>query len=252
MALVTTAITRKPGNNFAEGITAAGLGKPNFELALQQHLIYCETLKSFGVEVITLESDPGFPDGCFVEDAAVVTEQMAVITRPGSPLRRKEVETIATVLRPFRELEYIQSPGTLDGGDVLRVNDHFYIGLSQRTNLVGAQQLSNILKAYGYSSSLIQVKSVLHLKTGITYLGNNCFATIEEFYHQISGFTMMLVDQPEAYSANCLTLNHHLIFPKGFPNTQKQLASLGFSIQAVDVSEFQKMDGGLTCLSLLF
>jgi dimethylargininase len=250
--MFTTAITRKPGSNFADGITSSRFGRPDYQKALLQHVAYCETLNRCGLEVIVLEADEHYPDGCFVEDTAVVTSEIAVITRPEAETRKGEEEEIAKVLSRYRMLEKIKMPGTLDGGDVLRVEGHFYIGLSGRTNREGAGQLELILSRHGYTSSEVEVKDGLHLKSGIAYIGQGNFICVNAFssIEALAGY--IIVDETEGYASNCLSVNNYLLIPEGFPKTKKQLLKWGYSIIEIDMSEFRKMDGGLTCLSLLF
>ena len=249
--MYTRAIVRKPGKNFAAGISTAGLGKPDLRKALQQHAAYCETLNRCGLEVIVLEADERYPDGCFVEDTAVVTDETAIITRPGAISRRGEEEEILRILSVFRTIRRIESPGTLDGGDVLRVNNHFYIGLSGRTNREGAGQLAAILSEHGYSTSEAEVKEGLHLKSGIAYLGHGKLISTPALSHIVKGEANIITDEDESYSANCLRVNDFLLIPEGFPKTKMKMAFSGFSIIGLGMSEFMKMDGGLTCLSLL-
>ena len=250
--MFTTAVTRKPGSNFADGITSSRLGKPDYRKALEQHAIYCETLNRCGLEVLVLGADERYPDGCFVEDTAVVTSEIAVITRPGAETRRGEEEEIAKVLSRYRILEKIEMPGTLDGGDVLRVEGHFYIGISGRTNREGAGQLGLILSRHGYTSSEVEVKDGLHLKSGIAYLGNNKFVSTKAMANIAAASQHILVEEDEGYSANCLRVNDYLLIPGGFRRSREQIKDHGFNIIELNMSEFRKMDGGLTCLSLLF
>lgn len=250
--MFTRAIVRKPGENFADGITTATSQKPDYRKALKQHKAYCDALKYCGVDVTVLEADLDYPDGCYVEDTAIVTEEMAVITKPGNHSRFGEQDKIAEQLVTTKKLEYIFNDGRLDGGDVMRVGKHFYIGRSNRTNAEGAEQLAIILKKYGYTSSEIPVKSVLHLKTGITHLKDNYFISIPEFKPYFKKKEVIEVASDEGYMANCLFVNHHLITPQGYPKTSLFLENLGIKSFQLNMSEFKKMDGGLTCLSLLF
>lgn len=254
--MYSKAIIRKPGRNFSEGITTAGIGKPDFNKALRQHEKYCEALIRCGLEVTILEADDKYPDGCFVEDTAVVTEKTAIITRPGAESRQGEESETGRILSFLMPTEIIRNPGTLDGGDVMRAENHFFIGISGRTNREGSHQLSQFLSEYGYSSSEIIVGPGLHLKTGITYMDKGNFIATREFALKISGkfpdSNIILVDKDEAYAANCLLINDFLLMPAGFPKTKRKIAGSGYRIIEVDVSEFRKMDGGLTCLSLLF
>jgi dimethylargininase len=249
--MFTEAIVRVPGNNFVDGNTTADLGTPDFQKALEQHKQYCYALKKCGLDVTILEADEDYPDGCFVEDTAIVTEKVAIITRPGDISRLGEQEKISEVLSK-KKLEHVEYPGRVDGGDVMRVGNHLYIGMSRRTNQEGARQLSEILSKYGYSSSEIPVRSVLHLKTGITYLGNNNFISIDEFSEVFKTSKIIKLDQDESYSANCLLINDYLLIPKGFPKAKQKILELGYRIIEIEMSEYRKMDGGLTCLSLLF
>ncbi|HCX99291.1 MAG TPA: N(G),N(G)-dimethylarginine dimethylaminohydrolase [Bacteroidales bacterium] len=248
----TKAIVRKPGKSFPKGITTSNPGKPSFELALEQHSAYREALKQSGVEVIVLEADERYPDGCFVEDTAVVTDEVAIITRPGDPSRLGEEESILQTISKYKKTERITAPGNLEGGDILRVENNFYIGITKRTNIEGANQLAQLLKKYGYTSTQVHVKDILHLKTGIAYLGDNNFIGVDELKGIAQGKNMIKVEQTEEYSANCLKVNNNLLIPKGFPKSKSQIVSLGYNIIELDMSEFRKMDGGLTCLSLLF
>jgi dimethylargininase len=251
---MTVAITRRPGKNFDEGLTTAKLGKPNYELALKQHASYVDSLKTIGLNVIELESQPAYPDAHFVEDTAVVAPEMAVITNPGAASRRGEEKSIAEVLARYRALEIIQAPGTLDGGDVLMIGNHFLVGISERTNPEGAQQLGRIAEKYGNTFTPVQVGAGLHFKSSVNYLGQNRILVTPEFknHKALSGYDKIIVNREEEYAANTLWINGHLLMPRGFPNTRKKLELLNQKIIELDVSEMQKMDGGLTCLSIRF
>ncbi len=251
---VTKAIVRIPPENFSQGITTANLGKPNYDLALKQHEDYCQTLKSLGVSLVILEKDPDFPDSCFVEDTAVVNEKCAVITRPGDERRRGEERQIEKVLSKYRRIERIQKPGTVDGGDVLRIQNTYYIGFSQRTNKQGGKQLNEILEKYGYGSEFIPVKKMLHLKSGVNTLERGVIIIREEisdltFFEK---FHKIKVNSRESYAANCIFVNGSVLMPADFPETFKKLKSEGFQVVELHMSEFEKMDGGVSCLSLRF
>jgi len=249
--MYSKAILRRPGRNFAEGITTSNLGKPDFEKAIEQHSAYCDALTRCGLELIVLEADKRYPDGCFVEDTAIVTGEVAVITRPGAASRMGEETEISAVLSEFRKIETINHPGTLDGGDVLRVENHFFIGISGRTNREGARQLSAILSEYGYTASETEVGAGLHLKSGIAYLMKGNFISIRGFSKIAGSSGIIISDRKESYSANCLAVNDFLLIPGGFPKSKEKIVELGYNIIELDMSEFRKMDGGLTCLSLL-
>lgn len=250
--MYTRAIVRRPGRNFANGITTSNLGQPDFNRALEQHAAYCEALIKCGVELTVLDADERYPDGCFVEDTAVVNSRVKVISRPGAATRRGEEEEIARILVGFGTTESITAPGTLEGGDVLRAENHYYIGISERTNREGASQLSAILAKHGFTSSVIRVEAGLHLKSDIAYLGNGNYISTPVFSKIAHPANTIVLDPDEYYSANCLRVNDYLLIAKGFPKSKRKILELGYNIIELDMSEFRKMDGGLTCLSLLF
>lgn len=250
--MYSKAIVRRPGRNFANGITTSNLGQPNFNKALEQHAAYCDALIRCGVELTVLEADERYPDGCFVEDTAVVNSKVAVISRPGAASRRGEEEAIARLLSGYCITDSIKAPGTLEGGDVLRAENHYFIGLSARTNTEGASQLSAILSRHGFTSSVIQVEAGLHLKSDIAYLGNGNFISTPAFSELAHPANTIILGPGEYYSANCLRVNDYLLIPKGFPKSKMKITDLGYDIIEIEMSEFRKMDGGLTCLSLLF
>lgn len=250
--MYSKAVVRRPGINFAKGITTSNLGNPDFAKTLEQHAAYCNALKRCGLEVTVLEADERYPDGCFVEDTAIINREVAVITRPGALSRRGEEAEISRVLSGHKNTEKIEPPGTLEGGDILRVEDHYFIGLSGRTNKEGADQLAAILSKYGFTFSEIKVEAGLHLKSDIAYLGKGNFISTPAFSKMIYPANTIILDQDESYSANCLLINDILLIPKGFPKSKKKIADLGYDVVELEMSEFRKMDGGLTCLSLLF
>ncbi len=252
--MFTHAITRKPGIDFAAGITSSPLGIPDYQLMLQQHAAYVDTLASLGLEVIELDPLSGYPDAYFVEDTAIVTPDVAIITRPGARSRRGEEKGVEPVLAQYRRIERIHAPGSVDGGDVLAVDGHFFIGISDRTNKQGAQQLGSILEKYGNTWIKVPVTSGLHLKSSINYLENNTLLVTREFsdLSLLGGYEKIIVEDGEEYAGNTLALNGTLMMPSGFPKTRKKLRAAGYEIIELNVSEARKMDGGLTCMSLRF
>jgi len=250
------AIVRKPNPSIVDGITSAPqLGKPDYEKALIQHDAYIVALKYCGLEVMDLEVNNRFPDNCFVEDVAVLTKKCAVVTRPGAESRQGEEVEMAEILGSFySEIDLIQAPGSLEGGDVMMVGDHFYIGLSERTNLAGANQLIDILRKSGYTASHIELKEVLHLKTGLSYLENNILLISGEFIEktEFSSFKKIIIPEDELYAANCIRVNDYVMIPEGYEKTKSAIESAGLATLTVDTSEFRKIDGGLSCLSLRF
>ncbi len=249
-----TAIIRKPAKTFARGLSTSNLGSPDYDLILKQHGAYVEALRFIGLDVIELEEEPVYPDAHFVEDTAVVTPDVAVITNPGALPRRGEEDSIAPVLAKYRRTAQIEAPATVDGGDVLMVGKHFFIGISERTNKAGAGQLGNILENCGNTWEPIAVGAGLHLKSSINFVGNKTLIAVEDFANlaEFKNYDKIIVDPTEKYAANTLWINDHLLIPKGFPDTRRKLSSLGLEIIELDMSEVRKMDGGLTCLSLRF
>lgn len=253
--MFTQIIVKKPGKSYVDGLTTSDLGKPDFDLAIEQHQQYVEALKKCGVKTISLEADEQFPDSTFVEDTAIITEKCAIITNPGADSRNGEIIEMKKVLAGIdKTLEFIHSPGTLDGGDVLQIEDHFYIGLSNRTNEEGAKQLKDILKKYSYAATIVPLKHFFHLKTGIAYLGNKNLIVAGEFINHalFKEFNQITVDEDEEYAANCIRVNDDVIIPKGFYKTKQKIVDAGYSVIELDMSEFEKQDGGLSCLSLRF
>jgi dimethylargininase len=252
--MFTHAITRLPGENFAEGITTADLGQPNYDLIQEQHRAYRRVLLCLGLDIVVLPAEPDFPDGYFVEDPAIITPKIAVIASPGASARQGEQTTIEPFLRYYRPIFHIHPPGTVEGGDVLMVGDHFFIGLSERTNSEGASQLTDHLAKVGLTSETVTVTEGLHLKSDVSYVAENTLLITRVLADQpaFASFQKILVDDDEAYAANTLWVNGTLLMPAGFPKTHAKLAKLGQPIIELDVSEARKMDGGLSCMSLRF
>jgi dimethylargininase len=249
------AIARKPGKNFARGLTTTvSVKPPEYKTLFKQHEAYLQTLNTCGLKLTVLDPLPDCPDAYFVEDTAVVTPDVAVITNPGADARKGEVESIARVLADFRKIETILAPGTIDGGDVLEVGNHFFIGLSQRTNNEGAEQLGRILERFGNTWVTVPVGDGLHFKSSVNYVGKNTLIVTPDFADNaaLEGYDKIVLDETEAYAANTLLVNDHLLTPAGFPAVRKQLGVLGFDIIELETSEMRKMDGGLTCLSIRF
>jgi dimethylargininase len=251
-------IVKRPSKSMVEGITSAPeLGKPDYELALKQHDAYIEALKYCGVKVTLLEADEEFPDSCFVEDVAVLSKKCAVITNPGAKSRNGETKNIIETIKKFYpedKIEYIKHPGTLEGGDIMMVGDHFYIGLSARTNQEGAEQLIKALNKHGLTGSVVTLEKVLHLKTGLAYLENNNLLVAGEFVDkdEFKSFNKIMISEDESYSANCIWVNDKVIVPFGYEKAKKAVEEAGYEVVLVDTSEYRKLDGGLSCLSLRF
>jgi dimethylargininase len=251
----TKAVVRIPGFSMTRGLTAAGLGEPNYFKARKQHAAYVKALEDCGLKVTVLKADERYPDSCFIEDVALCTPHCVVITNPGAETRKGEISAMPLIMQRFYSyIEYISEPGTLEAGDVMMVNDHYFIGLSERTNKAGAQQLIAILEKYKMTGSVVKLEKVLHLKTGVAYLEDNTMLACGEFISkpEFKDFNIIEIPEEESYAANCIRVNDKVIIPKGFPKTEGIIRSAGFEILEVDVSEFRKLDGGLSCLSLRF
>lgn len=250
--IFTRAIARRPSLSLGNGLSTAGLGSPDPELAALQHDAYCEALRSCGIEVIQLDAAEEFPDSTFVEDTAVIAGSRAVITRPGHPSRLGETGLIEPVLADYLKIDRITPPGMIDGGDVLEIDDRILIGLSERTGPEGARQLCRFFERDGFRCGTVPVAGGLHLKSGVSYLGNGVVLTDSSTAGIVSlpGLEVITVADGEEYCANCITVNGRILFPAGFPRTRDLLACTGLEIIELDMSEFRKMDGGLSCLSL--
>lgn len=249
------AIVRKPCQNLISGITTANLGIPDYHKAMLQHTRYMDILRDLGLEVTVLEADDRFPDSVFVEDVAVCSGDLGIITRPGAASRRDEISIIEDViLSNFSQTEYIEEPGTLEGGDVMMVDDTFYVGLSDRTNKAGIEQFSSIMKMHGYSVIEVPMGNLLHLKTGMSYLEENTLLITAEMSEidLFSSFNKIIVTPDEAYAANCIWINGTVLVPAGHPKTAQKIRDHGYKIIEIEMTEFEKLDGGLSCLSLRY
>ena len=223
-------------------------------LAIEQHRAYERCLAELGARVISLPADARFPDGVFVEDPAIVLDEIAILTRLGAESRRGEGESIAAALQPFRPLRRIEAPATLEGGDVMRVGKTLFVGASRRTNQEGIRQLEELVKPLGYQVTPVAVHGCLHLKSACCYLGNDTVLANRAWIDAtpLKKFRMMDVPDEEPRSANVLRVGNTLILPSAFPKTRHLLAQSGFQVRMLDVSECAKAEGGVTCTSLLF
>jgi dimethylargininase len=252
------AIVRPPGKNFADGLTSRGQGKPDLDLALEQHAAYCNALEESGLNLTKLKPNSQFPDSTFVEDTAILTSHRAILTRPGAVSRRGEVSRIKPIITQFYpSLHTIQPPGTLDGGDICHAGEHFFIGISERTNEEGAQQLADLLDQDGYTSSFVDIRgidSLLHLKSGVAYIGDHRLVLVEvlEELSTFHNFEIIPVDPDENYAANCVRVNDFILLAAGYSILEMKISKLGCPVISLEMTEFQKMDGGLSCLSLRF
>ena len=252
----SSAITRPPSASYAAGLTTAGLGAPDLALAQAQHAAYCAALTQLGLAITALPPDDAYPDSTFVEDTAVVTAHGAILARPGAPSRAGEVAAMQVVLEGMSgAVATIHAPGTLDGGDICQAGDHFLIGLSDRTNVEGARQLTAWLERLGYTAATIDIRghsTLLHLKSGIAWLGDAHLVTVAGLadHPALQRFQLLVVPDADGYGANCVAVNGAVLMATGFPALAARVAALGFRVIELEMSEFRKMDGGLSCLSV--
>lgn len=223
-------------------------------LARRQHRHYREVLAANGCTVVELPADEDHPDAVFVEDVAVVVDEVAVMTRPGAPSRRGEGDAIATALAPYRTLRSIEAPATLDGGDVLRIGRRVFVGESARSNAEGIAQLRTILAGYGYSVLGVPTRGCLHLKSAVTALDDMTVLLQPAWVEReaFAGYRVVEVDPSEEHAANTLHVGGRIVSPLCFPRTHARIRAAGFELVAVDVSELQKAEGAVTCCSLVF
>lgn len=253
--MFTQAIVRKPSKAMVKGLTQANMGLPDFALACLQHQDYIVALQECGLNVTILPALEDYPDSCFVEDVALLTPKCAILTHPGAQSRRGEVQHIQAAVEQFYpDPENITMPGHVEAGDIMMVGSHFYIGLSERTNSAGAEQLIAILKNHDLTGSVLEMSELLHLKTGLSYLENNNLLTFGEIHSHpdFSQFKRINIDSDESYAANSVWINGTVLVPKGFPKALEAIQQLGYQTREIAMSEFQKLDGGLSCLSLRF
>lgn len=258
MPTFTRAIVRPPADTFANGITSGHLGSPDLRKAREQHQAYRQALERAGLRVTELEESRDFPDASFVEDVAVIAGSAAMLTRPGAASRQGEVDLIRDALTQSKlSVDEISAPGTLDGGDVCDADGHFFIGLSDRTNADGAGQLARWLSENGSTSTIIDVReldSLLHFKSGFAYIGDDTIVAGGDLsgHPAFRRYRLVRVVPEEAYASNCVRVNDRVLVPAGYPTIAQALRSLCYTLEVIDVSEFRKMDGGLSCLSLRF
>lgn len=224
------------------------------DLAFQQHAAYRACLERFGCAVTTLTADPDLPDCVFVEDTSVVLDEAAIITRPGAPSRRGEIDAIRQALVRYRPLHCVEPPGTLDGGDVLRVGQTLYVGITARTNEGGIGQLQRHAGPYGYTVRPVPVSGCLHLKSACTSIGEDALLINPGWVDaaEFTGLELLIVHPDEPGAANALRVGGTVVCAAAFPRTRQLLEDRGFTVATVDNSELAKAEGGLTCCSLLF
>jgi dimethylargininase len=250
----TIAVTRDPGAELARcELTHLVRASIDIERAREQHLAYCRALAALGCEVHSLGTASGFPDAVFVEDTAVVVDELAVIARPGTPTRRGEVDAVARHLEAYRPLARIVAPATLDGGDVLRIGRTLYVGLGSRTNRAGIAQLAALLEPLGYGVVPVPVSSCLHLKSAVTTIGDELLLLNPQWVDPsaLGAREHLPVDPDEPFAANALRVAGTLIYPIEHRRTLARLEAAGLEVMGVETSELAKAEGAVTCCSIL-
>lgn len=250
-----TAITRAVSSSLTQCELSYIDRKPiDLEKARAQHHAYEALLAKLGAKIISLPEERDLPDSMFVEDPGIVLDEVAVICSPGTETRRKEATSLAAALAPHRKLAHLKLPGTLEGGDVLRVGRKLFAGLTQRSNAEGIRQLAVIAAQHGYDLTAVPVSGCLHLKSAVTYLGKNTLLGNRAWFQwkRLEGFDWVDVDPAEPHAGNALLIGETVIFPASFPKTLARIAEKGFRVESLDISELQKAESGLTCSSLLF
>ena len=226
----------------------------DLERADRQHRDYCRALSLLGCSVVALPSEPERPDAVFVEDTALVFDELALMTRPGAASRREEGATVAPVLSQYRTLHAMQAPGTLDGGDVLRIGRHVFVGQAARSNAEGLAQLQSLLTPHGYTVQGVPTRECLHLKSAVTAVAAGTVLVQPEWVDAdvFAGYRVIPVDPDEPHAANALRIGDSVIHPDCFPRTRARLEAAGVQVLTVDVSELQKAEGAVTCCSIVF
>ena len=221
--------------------------------AQQQHHAYEALLAKLGAQVVSLPQEPDLPDSMFVEDPAIVLDELAVILPLGTVSRRGEAASLAQELAKYRKLAYVQLPGTVEGGDVLRVGRKLFVGLTKRSNAEGIRQLTEIVKPHGYEVIPVPVTGCLHLKSAVTWIADNILLANRSWFdtNPFASHDWIDVDPAEPHAANALALGGTVIFPASFPRTRERIAGFGHRVTPLDISELQKAESGLTCSSLL-
>lgn len=226
----------------------------DFALAQQQHRDYQSALSSLGCEVVVVPAPPGLADSVFIEDTALVLDDIAVMLRPGVASRQPEVAGVAEVLQQYKPLKAIEPPGTIDGGDLLRVGNRIFAGLSTRSNQSGIQQLRDIVSDFGMTVETVETTKCLHLKSAVSEVAPGTLLINTDWISSLAfkDFEMIPVDKEETHAANALRIGKNLIYPSSFPRTMNALVNRGIDVLPVDLTELQKAEGAVTCCSLIF
>jgi dimethylargininase len=254
----TNAIVRIPGHSIANGLLSSIYleGRPNYEKAIVQHEQYVAALAKAGLDVTVLSACEDFPSSIFIEDNALLTDKVAVLSNPGAPTRNGEIripDLVPTLKKFYENVERV-TEGTVEPGDIMMVGNDYYIGISKRTNRAGAEQMASILRKYGHTATLVELKEMFHLKSGVNYLENNNLLVAGEFIDNplFKNFNKVEIPADEMYAANCVWVNDYVLVPEGYPKVQKIVEDMGYKPVVLGVSELRKTNGGLSCISLRF
>ena len=248
-----TAITREVSPTLGDcALTFLERSSIDVAKATAQHRGYVGILREFGAHVVSLPADAAYPDGVFVEDPAIVLDEIAVICRLGAESRRGEAVSLAQAIAPFRELKWIREPATIEGGDVVRIGRDLFVGLSQRTNRDGVEQLAELVAPYGYRVTGVDVHGCLHLKSACCSIGDGTVLINRAWIDAAPFGEYRMIDVAEEWAADVLRIGDAVLMPEGFPRTRDRLEQAGLHTLAIDVSELQKAEAGVTCMSLIF
>lgn len=251
---MTIAITREVSSRFNEcEITHIDRAPIDVNTARAEHRAYIKALKQLGCQIIELPEEPNLPDSVFVEDTAIILDEVAIITRPGADSRKPETDSIIRALSPYRPLAHVTAPATVDGGDVLVLGHNIYVGISTRSNDSSIRQMQELLKNYGYKVTGVKIHDCLHLKTAVTRVNDTTLLINPKWMDTLhfKDFDWIEVDASEPFAANCLPVNDQIIFPASFPKTRAKLEARGYKVLAVTVNELAKAEGAVTCCSLI-
>jgi len=246
------ALVREPGNNYPSCISSHPFRHSiDLSRAREQHAEYCKNLSELGLEIITLPPNDELPDACFVEDTVVVHGNKALITRMAKESRRGEEDAVEEILKDYLRVRRAEAPATLEGGDVIHLPDRLICGVTQRTNNLGVSQMQNWLD---FTVDKIRDPSIVHLKSYVTALDPSTMIATKTYanHHALHGLTVLVIPEEEWYAANTLTIGDTVLMPKAHPQAQKLVREAGFEVLVLDMNEFEKCEGALTCLSILF
>ncbi|MGQ9530623.1 MAG: dimethylarginine dimethylaminohydrolase family protein [Candidatus Bathycorpusculaceae bacterium] len=244
----------RPVPNSYDKCIRSNIERIDVSLAKKQHKEYCKALQELGLKLIWAKGDDSLPDSCFVEDTALVFGEKAVVCNMKMESRRKEIVEVAKILEKFKKIHYVKSPATIDGGDVIKIEDKAFVGLTTRTNKYAIAQLRKILENDGLEVIPVKVSGVVHLKSACTYIGNGYVLLSEGHFNEeiLKGYNKLIVPEGEAYAANCLAVNGTVLMAKGYPKTRNLIEKGGFTVKELEMSEFRKGEGALTCLSIIW